>query len=748
MFRDLQKAQTVFTNIAAHRLFGANLAYRNQTLNGDGLMVSGSYFEVLGIQPALGRLLSPQDDQKVDESMVVVLSHAYWTSRFNRDPAVLNDTLIVNGQHLTIAGVAPDGFDGTTLGTRPQVFVPITLRGLMNPGFNQFHNRRTYWVYLFARLRPDATIEQARTQINVPYRGIINDVEAPLQRGASDQYLTRFKAKQVLVEPGARGQSSVDTEARTPLVILLAVTGLVLLIACANIANLLLARAAARSSEIAIRLSIGASRPQLVRQLLTESLVLALCGGLAGVAVAYWTLDLIFAMLPVDARINLPIALDRTALLFAAALSLGTGFLFGLFPALHSTNPNLLGTLKGQAGQPGGGRSAKWFRSTLATTQIAISMALLVCAGLFTKSLMNVSRVDLGIATENLVTFGISPEMNGYSTERSKQLFERLEDDLAAQPGVVSVTAALVAAIAGSNWGNNVSVEGFKTGPDTDTNSRYNSVAPDYFKTMQIPLLAGREFTRADRLGAPKVAIVNEAFAKKFNLGRDAVGKRMEMGNSGKLDMEIVGLVKDAKYSSVKGEIPPVFVQPYRQMDRVGYITYYVRTAGAPERILQAVHRVVGNADPNLPVENLKTMTEQVRDNVFLDRMISTLSAGFAILATLLASVGLYGVLAYTVAQRTREIGLRMALGAAPARVRAMVLRQVAIMTAVGGALGLVAAVWAGRAAKAMLYQLEGHDPIVLVTSVVLLAAVALTAGFIPAHRASRVDPMLALRYE
>jgi predicted permease len=748
MFRDLQKAHTVFTDIAAHRIFGANLAYRNQTLNGEGMMVSGSYFPVLGLRPALGRLLSPQDDQKVGESLVVVLSHAYWTSRFDRNPDVLDDTLIVNGQHLTIVGVAPEGFGGTTLGTRAQVFVPITLRGLMNPGFNAFHNRRSYWAYLFARLRPGVTIEEARTQLNVPYRAIINDVEAPLQRGASDQFLTRFKAKVVTVEDGARGQSSVDSEARTPLILLLSVTGLVLLIACANIANLLLARAAARSTEIAIRLSIGASRRQLIGQLLTESLVLAACGGLAGLVIAQWTLNAIYALLPPESVTNLPVRIDSTVMVFAAAVTVGTGLLFGLFPAVHSTSPDLLGTLKGQAGQPGGGRAAKWFRATLATSQIAISMALLVCAGLFTKSLMNVSRVDLGIDIENLVTFGVSPELNGYTPERSKQLFERLEDELAAQPGVIGVTTALVPAIAGSNWGNNVSVEGFKAGPDTDTNSRFNEVGPDYFKTMRVPLLAGREFTRADRLGSPKVAIVNEAFARKFNLGRDAVGKRMRLGSGGELDMEIVGLVKDAKYSSVKGETPPVFVQPYRQDERVGYITFYVRSSGRPEQMLQAVQRVVSNADPSLPVENLKSMAQQVRENVFLDRMISMLSAGFAVLATLLAAVGLYGVLAYTVSQRTREIGLRMALGAAPGRVRSMVLRQVAMMTAIGGLVGLGAALWAGRAASAILYEMQGHDPVVVIVSVVVLSIVALCAGFVPAHRASKVDPMLALRYE
>ena len=442
MFRDLQKAHEVFTDIAAHVLFGANLAFHNQTLNGQGVLVSGSYFPVLGLTPAIGRLLSPQDDQKLGESPVVVLSHAYWTSRFDRNPNVIGDTLIVNGQHLTIVGVAPEGFDGTTLGAKPQVFVPMTLRGLMNPGFNQFHNRRSYWAYLFARLRPGATIEQARTQLNVPYHAIINDVEAPLQRGMSDQTMARFKARQVLLEPGARGQTSVDREARVPLLLLLSVTGLVLLIACANIANLLLARAAARSSEMAIRLSIGANRRQLIGQLLTESVVLAVIGGLAGLLVSRWTLDLIFAMLPNEAAETLQVTIDGTVLLFAGGVTIATGLLFGLFPAWHSTNPNLLTTLKGQAGQPGGGKSAKWFRASLATVQIAISMALLVCAGLFTKSLVNVSRVELGINVQQLATFGVSPELNGYSAERSKQLFERLEELLAAQPGVTGISAS------------------------------------------------------------------------------------------------------------------------------------------------------------------------------------------------------------------------------------------------------------------------------------------------------------------
>jgi predicted permease len=750
MFRDLERVQAVFTSIGAHRLFGANLAYRGQTMSGEGMLVSGSYFPVLGIQPAIGRLLNPQDDQKVGESHVVVLSHAYWTSRFARNPAALNDTLVVNGQHMTIVGVAPEGFEGTTLGARPQVFVPITMRGFMDPGFNQFDNRRSYWVYLFARLRPGVAIDEARTQMNVPYRAIVNDVEAPLQRGMSDQTMARFKAKQIVIEDGSRGQSSLDGEAQTPLRLLMGVTALVLLIACANIANLLLARSAARANEMAIRLSIGASRRQLITQLLTESCLLAVLGGLAGMVVAHWTLDLIFSLLPAQATATLRPTLDPSVIAFAALLTIGTGLLFGLFPALHSTSPDLLPTLKGQAGQPSGAKSAARFRATLATSQIAISMALLVAAGLFTKSLMNVSRVQLGIKIDHLLTFGVSPELNGYTPERSRQFFQRLEDELAAQPGVTGVTGSLVAALAGSNWGNDVAVEGYKAGPDTDNTARYNEVGASYFSTMGIPLLGGREFTRTDSLKAPKVAIVNEAFAKKFNLGRDVIGKRMGSGSgSGSpLDTEIVGFAQNAKYSEVKGEVPPLFFRPYTQDERVGSMTFYVRTSVEPESFLQNIHRVVAQIDPNLPVENLRTMSQQVRENVFMDRMISTLSAGFASLATLLAAVGLYGVLSYTVAQRTREFGLRMALGAAPGRVRGMVLRQVTIMTVIGGAIGLLAGVWAGRGAGALLYQMKGHDPMVLVISAVLLTFVALGAGLLPAHRASRVDPMKALRYE
>ena len=748
MFRDLERVQTPFTGVAAHVSFGANLAARSQTENIQGLLVSGSYFGVVGLKPALGRLLGPDDDKTPGESHVVVLSYAYWLRRFGGDPGILDQPLTVNGQSMTIIGVAPRGFDGTTLGVKPALFAPITMRGFSQP-FKGFDNRRSYWVYLFARLKPGVSIEQARTAMATPYRQILADVEAPLQKGMSEQTLARFKSKAITVEPGAHGQTSITREAKAPLTLLFGVTALVLVIACANIANLLLARGAARAGEMAVRLSIGAGRAQLVRQLLGESLLLASLGGIAGVFVAQWTLNLIAMLLPPEATDVVRLDIDRTVAVFAGALAIGTGLLFGLFPALHGTRPDLVSALKGQSGQASGSRSASRFRTSLATAQIALSMALLVSAGLFTKSLFNVSRVDLGLHAENVLMFGISPELNGYKPEQSRQLFERLEDELGALPGVTSVTMATVPLLSGNNWGNNVAVEGFKAGPDTDTNSRFNEVGPGYFSTLGIPILAGREFTRADALSAPKTAIVNEAFAKKFNMGRDVVGRHMgKEGFDGGMPIEIVGLAQNAKYSDVKRDIPPQFFIPYRQDERLGFINVYIRTAADPVPLVSSIPKAVARIDANLPVERLRTLPQQVRQNVFLDRFISVLSAAFACLATLLAAVGLYGVLAYTVSQRTREIGLRMALGAAPSRVRTMVLRQVGTMVAVGGVIGLAAAVGLGRLAQSLLFQLQGSDPLVLAGSAVSLALVALAAGLVPAHRASQVDPMRALRYE
>jgi predicted permease len=750
MFRDLEKAGGPFSGVAAHRIFGANLAFEGKTLSARGVLVSGSYFPLLGVRPALGRVFGESDDVNPGEHTVVVLSYDYWESRLGKDPAVLNSTLIVNGYPMTIVGVAARGFYGTTLGSRPDVFVPLTMREQMEWGWNLWDNRREYWAYLFARLKPGVSLEQAGRDINLVYTGIINEVEVPLQEGMSEATLTRFKARQILLEPGYRGQSSVHQEAETPLNILLGITALVLLIACANIANLLLARGAGRSHEMAIRGSLGASRGSLVRQLLTESVLLALLGGVASLLVARWTLALVGSLLPPEAHLRLQ--LSPPVLVYTGALALGTGLLFGFYPALHASRADLVATLKSSTGQPSGARGAARFRTSLVTAQIALSLALLVAAGLFIKSVVNVSRVDLGLNPENVVTFGVSPILNGYEPERSRALFERAETELTAIPGVTAVTAAVVPVLGGSNWGTNVAVEGFERGPDVDTNVRFNEVGPAYLRTLGIPLLAGREFTVSDGPGAPKVAVINEAFARKFNLDpRQAVGKFMSTNSDAAgdaLDIQIVGVAKDAKYSDVKQEIPPLFFTPYRQDQGLGWNTFYVRTALPPEQLLKAIPEVFKRLDPDLPLEDLKTLEQQVQENVFLDRTISTLASAFAALATLLAAVGLYGVLAFTVAQRTREFGVRMALGAASENVRGMVLKQVLRMFVVGGVLGIGAALFLGKAAQSLLFGLQGNDPWVVTLVTLMLAAVALGAGYVPAMRASRVDPMQALRYE
>ena len=749
MFEDLARVPSGFTGIAAHRAFDITVTPGRSAPSewGMGTLVSGNYFEVLGLNPVLGRLLTAADES--GKASVAVLSHDYWRARFNGSSGVVDQTLLVNGHILTIVGVAPEGFTGTTLGIRPAVFMPMSTRGFVDPGSEtMLHNRRFYWAYLFARLKPGVSLEAARTAISGPYQRILSDVEAPMQSGLSDQTLARFKAKVINVEDGRRGQSRLHAGLTTPLTLLLIVTGVVQLIACANIANLQLVRAAGRAAEMAVRLSIGGSRGQLVRQLVTESLVLAAAGGLAGLLVAQWTLVGVAMLLPTGAMDTaVTFTLDRQAMLFAGVLAIGAALAFGLIPALHATRPDLLSTLKDQSGQPSGARSASRFRTSLATAQIGLAMALLVSAGLFMRSLANVSNVALGLDTDHLVSFAVAPGMNGYSPDRTRTFVERLEDDLNAMPGVTSASASLIRVLSGQSNGTNVSVEGFHADPDTDTNVRVQGIGPNFFRTLGMTLLNGRAFSPADAEPAPKVAIVNEAFAKKFNLGPNPVGRHVGH-RDGSLDTEIVGLVRNAKYSDVKREVQALIFQPYRQDGNLFGMYFYVRSNLPTAQVISEIPRVVAKLDPGVPVRDLMTLPQQVQENVFLDRLISILSTAFAVLATLMAALGLYGVLAYTIAQRTREIGLRMALGADPSQVRGMIFRQVARMTLVGGAAGLAAAIALGTAAKSLLFGLDGFDPLVLSASIVLLALVALSASLVPAMRASRIDPMRALRWD
>jgi predicted permease len=756
MYRDLEKAQTVFTGLAAHRQFGTNLAVRGQTQSTTGMMVSGSYFPTLGLRPALGRLFGPDDDRTIGANYLAVIGYEFWERNLGLDPTIVGQSITVNGHPMTVIGVAPKGFTGTTLGEKPRVYVPISMRAQMSPGFNGFENRRSYWVYVFGRLKPGVSIDRARTAMNTLYHPIIQGTEAALQKGMSPETMGRFQKKELVLEDGRRGQSSVQREAKVPLIMMFLVTGIVLLIACANIANLLLARSASRATEMAVRLSLGATRKQLITQLLAESILLATIGSIASLVIARWTLGAIAGMLPPEAADTLTFTIEPSVLFFTGAAAILTGLAFGLFPALHSTRPELISTLRSGAGHLSGSKSASRFRSTLVTAQIALSTALLICAGLFIKSLDKVSRVDLGIEVENVSMFAVSPSLSGYDSTRAKALYGRLEDELRTIPGVTTVSASLVPLLGGSSWGNDVSVQGFKKGPDTDANARFNEISPNYFKAIGQRIIVGRDFTTADAAGASQVAIVNEAFARKFGLlGSSAggagpmnvIGKRMSMGDDS-LNITIVGLVTNAGYAEVKDSVPPLFFVPWRQQSAAQGMYYYLRSSLPPERILGQIRPLVRRIDPLLPVEELKSVPQQIRENIFLDRMMSIMSASFASLATLLAAIGLYGVLAYSVAQRTNEIGIRVALGADSTRVRLMILRQVAIMTLIGAAIGIAAGLAGGRGAAAILFEMNGWDPVVFVVATLVLALVSLIAGLVPAIRASKIDPIRALRYE
>ena len=748
MFRDLEAQQTVFTGIAAHKTFAANLAYDHRASTGNGLLVSGSYFDVLGLKPALGRLIGRQDEPKVGEGAVVVLNHDYWRSYFGANPDVIDRTMTVNGQVLTIIGVAPEGFAGTTIGYRPRVYVPITMRWLMESTMrDSATDRGAYWAYLFARLRPGVTIDGAKAQVGGVYHAIINDVEAVQNDSIPAEALPRFRDLKLTLEPGARGQSGLPEQATTPTTLLLCVTALVLLLVCANIANLLLARGSARAGEMAIRASLGADRGRLLRQALMESCVLAIGGGLASIPVALVTLRGVRMLLPRNGADSLDTPLSGIALLFAAILALATVVLFGLAPAIKASRANPGLAMKGQAQQAVAAHGSRRFRGALATAQIVLSTVLLVLAGLFAQSLANLARVDLGMDTASIGSFTIAPSRNGYSPEQAMRFYDRLETELAAQPGVVAVASSMVPLLSGNNWSAGMVIEGQDRGPPgPESTASMNFVGLDFFRTLGVPLALGRNFTSSDTLDKPRVAIVNQAFLRKFKLDDNALGKHI--GFDEKADTEIVGIVADAKYAEVKDPAPAQFFMPRRQSEFFDQMTFYVRAAVPPETLLTLVPRVVASLDAELPVDRPTTMRQIVDDNVFVERMVATLSAAFALLATVLAAVGLYGVLAYFVTQRTREIGLRLALGATATKLRGMVLKQVGIMAGIGVPVGLVLAVLLGRAARTLLFGLSGYDPLVLTAAVAVLAFVILLAAYLPARRAASVAPMEALRSE
>ena len=748
MFRDLEAAGKPYVALGASRIIQAALSYDGSTSPGSAVLVSGGYFAALGVGPELGRALGEQDvaDGQAD---AVMLSYDYWTTSFGADPAVLGKTLVVAGQPLEIVGVSPRGFVGTTPGARPNVFAPLTLDWSRQP--TPIHEDRFFsYAYVFGRLEPGVSLEQAQAALGATFRTIGNDVEVPMltgRRGVTAADVEDLRARALSLVPGARGQTQAPRWARTPLAVFFAATATILLIACVNLANLMFARGAMRVSEIAMRAALGAGRRRLVGLLSVEALLLAGCAAVVSLPVALGMLRAIDVLQPpnlsvTDMSLNLPAVAAAFTIAALAAVS------FALLPTLKLVATDPIRAMQGNAARAFGGKNLGRFRFVLATTQIALSMLLLVLAALFTQSLANIARVDPGLRTESVVTFMVAPNLSGYSDERQAQTLAAIERELEAEPGVTHAAYARIAVLSGSAWGTSVAVEGYEPGENGVRGvNGVNLVSPGFFDTLEIPLLSGRVFTDADTVGRPRVAVVNESFAKVFGLGDNPVGKRLGLEKT--LDIEIVGLVRDTAYDSVKNEFPPQLMLPRLQTPEYrNEHTFYVRGELPAEAILAAVPRIVARVDASLPVMQARTLDSVVTRNIRTDWLLVTLSGALAVVATLLAALGLYGVLSYMVAQRTREIGLRLALGAEPAGLRRMVMKQVGWMAGIGVPVGIGAALLIGKLAAALLFQLAPTDPRAVIAAAILLAAAVFGASYWPARRASRVDPVVALRSE
>ncbi len=748
MYTDFRDRNEVFTGVLGRFPAAMTVVWNGRSERVSGELVSGNYFEVLGVRPEIGRVFNAADDRTPGAHPVVVLSHGFWARRFGGDPSVLNQTLVVNGHALTIVGVSGRGFNGLQVGSNADVMVPLMMKAQMTPTWNDLDNRRSRWLTVMARLKPGITPEQAEVQMNVVYRQI-NEQEIAEQANVSENFRKRFIEKHLEVLPGGRGLSDLRSEFSTALVVLTWMVGVVLLIACANVANLLLARTASRQKEIAVRLALGAGRWRIVRQQLVESLTLACAGAVIGLVLATWTGSVLLATLPgSDSARALSAAPDARVVLFALALAVVTALLFGIVPALQATRPAAAAVLKDEAGSvAGGGRQAR-VRRVLVVAQVAMSLLLLAGAGLFARSLYNLRSLDPGFEIDRLLVFSIDPSLSGYSQARTQQLFEALQRELSAVPGVRDVSMAEIGALTGSQWSMTVRVDGYQPKDGEDMNPSIDSVGPRYFATMGIPLVAGREFTEKDAIGSPKVAIVNETMARYFFGETNPLGRRFGAGGGSPTDIEIVGVTRDARAQELRESARRFVYLPYRQNDAVTSMTFYVRSAADASATSAAIRQTMQRLDPNLPIYDMRAMEAQVAESLFVERMVAGLSVAFGTLATILAAIGLYGVMSYAVARRTREIGIRMALGAERGRVRWLVLKEVLVLATVGVVLGFGAAFYATRRIEAQLFGIAPNDPGTLAGAIGLILLVALVAGWIPARRATTIDPMLALRTE
>lgn len=750
MYRDLRDQNTVFSGMLAMFPKQVGLQWKNSSSLVKSELVSGNYFSALGVKPAFGRLFLPEDSATRGTSPLVILSYRYWTQHFASDPAVINQGVSINGNPFTIIGVVQPGFDSAISGTLPDIFVPITMKPQMTPGWDELEDRRSKWLNIVARLKPGITVQQAEAGITPLWKSV-RSTELQSITAHSQRFRDQFVAKSYLtLLDASRGFSPLRESMRVPLLILMGMVGLLTLMATANVGTLLLVRAAGRIREMSVRYSLGASRIRIIGQLLVEGLALGLSGGAMGLALSpLLTKALIALITPASGAGDIsPLSAspDRSVVLFCFLVCVGASILFSLAPIVQFYRPKVTAALKQQTGT--GEVSHARFRQITVGVQIGLSLVLLVGAGLFSRTLRNLKSVDVGFVTEHLLTFQLDPRLAGYQPSAVTALYKRLLDTLSTQPGVQSVGMTDDPVLVQSDATYSVDVPGYQPQEGERRSFEWEHVTPAYFAALRLPLVAGRVFNDADTPTTNKVVLVNESFARKF-FGRpeQSLGKTFTIGKADK-PLSIVGVVKDAKHGSVHDLFVPIFYTPIFQDAEPGSVAVYIRTQQAPEQAASAVRIAVSQIDSRLVVDTLQSLNAGIDTTLTAERMLSFLASSFGFIAAFITAIGLYGVLAYSIAQRTREIGVRMALGATRGAVVKLVLREVLMITGCSVVVAVPLSIALSSFVKNQLYGVSYSDPTTLLFVVLTIGIVALAAASLPARRAVRVQPITALRYE